>query len=301
MPEDRSEHGKPWVIVVHGGAKTIPPEQADAHRKGCLTALQAGRTVLEFGGQAVDAVETAIRVLETDPTFNAGYGSVLTTDRTVEMDSGLMDGETLDVGAVAGIRGVAHPISVARLLLADERTLLQGDGAWQFAKESQAELCAPDALISEERAKEASDTVGCVALDIYGHLAAGTSTGGLSGQPPGRVGDSPLAGCGFYAENGRGAVALSGDGERITRFMVSGRVMTALGTASPSEVIATVAAAMGERVGGEVGGVVIDGAGRLGWAHTSDHFAVGYQTGTMDGPVVYLSKQEEHEAIHDAP
>jgi len=96
-------------------------------------------------------------------------------------------------------------------------------------------------------------------------------------------------------------VALSGDGERITRFMVSGRVMTALGTASPSEVMATVAAAMGERVGGEVGGVVIDGDGRLGWAHTSDHFAVGYQTGTMAGPVVYLSKQEEHEAIHDAP
>jgi len=301
MSEHQTEHGEQWVILGHGGAKTIPPEQADAHRRGCLEALLAGRTVLELGGRAVDAVETAIRVLETDPTFNAGYGSVLTTDKQVEMDSGLMDGETLDVGAVAGIRGVAHPISVARLLLEGDRTLLQGDGARQFARDHHAELCAPDALITEERLREASDTVGCVALDVHGHLAAGTSTGGLDGQPPGRVGDSPLAGCGFYAEDAAGAVALSGDGERVTRFMVSGRVLAALGASDPSEVMATVAAAMGERVGGEVGGIVIDGAGRLGWAHTSDHFAVGYQTNTMAGPAMYLSKQEEQDTDSEVP
>ncbi|WP_407572790.1 isoaspartyl peptidase/L-asparaginase family protein [Deinococcus altitudinis] len=301
MPEHQADPDQKWVILVHGGAKTIPPEQADAHRRGCLEALQAGRTVLELGGRAVDAVETAIRVLESDPTFNAGYGSVLTTDKQIEMDSGLMDGETLDVGAVAGIRGVTHPVSVARMLLPEERTLLQGDGARRFAQEHHAELCAPDALITEERLKEASDTVGCVALDVWGHLAAGTSTGGLDGQPPGRVGDSPLAGCGFYAEDGSGAVALSGDGERITRFMLSGRVMAAMNSGDPSVIMGTVATAMRERVGGEVGGVVIDGTGVPGWAHTSDHFAVAYETSSMHGPAMYLSKQEEQEAAHGAP
>jgi len=178
---------------------------------------------------------------------------------------------------------------------------LQGEGARRFAQEHHAELCAPDALITEERLKEASDTVGAVALDMHGHLAAGTSTGGLNGQPPGRVGDSPLAGCGFYAEDGKGAVALSGSGEDVTRFMVSGWVMAGLGSADPSDVMDKIARAMGERVGGEVGGIVIDGTGQLGWAHTSDHFAVGYQTAAMSGPAIYLSKQEAQEAQHGTP
>ncbi len=301
MPDEHMNSGPDWVILVHGGAKTIAPEEADAHRRGCLKALEAGRSVLAAGGQALDAVEAAIRVLESDPTFNAGYGAVLTTDGQVEMDSALMDGETLDVGAVAGIQGVRHPVSVARLVLAGDRTLLQGEGARRFAREHGADLCAPEAMIAPERRKEASDTVGAVALDVRGHLAAGTSTGGLEGQPPGRVGDSPLAGCGFYAEDKAGAVALSGDGERVTRFMLAGRVMAGLHAGDPGEVMAAAARAMRDRVGGEVGGIVIGPDGRPGWAHTSDHFAVAYQTAGMSGPAAYLSKQEEEEGSNATP
>src|SRR5215218_5300321 len=122
-----------WAIVVHGGAKEIAAEQAEANRRGCLDALAAGRATLERGGSAVQAVEAAIRLLESDPTFNAGFGSDLNADGEVEMDAAVMDGTTLDIGAVAAITGVLHPVSVARQMLGKPLTLLVGNGAHRFA------------------------------------------------------------------------------------------------------------------------------------------------------------------------
>jgi len=174
-----------WAILVHGGAKDIDPWQEDANRRGCHAAVAAGQTVLARGGAAVDAVEAAIRILEDDPTFNAGYGSVLNAEGEVQMDAALMDGRTLDLGGVGGIRGVRHPISVARLMLREKPVLLVGDGARRFAAEHAAELCDPHALIPPNlqpaMGKGRHDTVGYVALDMDGHLAAGTSTGDLDG------------------------------------------------------------------------------------------------------------------------
>lgn len=289
-----------WAIIVHGGAHETPPEQVAASRAGVLAALNAGRRVLEGGGPAVEAVEAAIRVLEDDPTFNAGYGSALTADGTVEMDSALMDGSTLEVGAVAGLQGVRHPVSVARRLLREKEVLLTGAGARRFAETHGAELCDPAELISPEQRwpHEEHDTVGCVALDMDGHLAAGTSTGGLSGQPAGRVGDSPVIGCGFYAEDRVGAVALTGEGESLARWMTAARFLHRLPGQEPDDALRGVLEQMGERVGGTGGGIALSGDGRPGWWHTSPDMPTAYRTAEMNQPHVYLTKAEERADVH---
>jgi L-asparaginase / beta-aspartyl-peptidase len=286
-----------WAIIVHGGAKEIVPEQEEVNRAGCLTALAAGRALLERDGTAVAAVEAAIRVLEDDPTFNAGYGSVLNAADEVEMDAAVMDGRTLDVGAVAGIKGVRHPVSVAGLLLGEGPTLLVSDGARTFAAERGAELCDPAAMITPAQtaceARRGHDTVGCVALDSAGNLAAGTSTGGLQGTPPGRVGDSPLPGCGFYADNAAGAVAFSGDGESIARTLLAARVMQGLEAGrEPKDAVQRSLAHLG-RVGGEAGGIAVDDQGRIGFAHNSSHFALAWMSDGMNTPRVRLRQDEE--------
>lgn len=286
-----------WAIIVHGGAHETPPDKVSASRAGCLAALNAGRRVLEGGGAAVEAVEAAIRVLEDDPTFNAGYGSALTAEGTVEMDSALMDGATLEVGAVAGLQGVRHPVSVARRLLREKEVLLTGAGARRFAERSGAELCDPADLISPEQRQtfEEHDTVGCVALDLHGHLAAGTSTGGLTGQPAGRVGDSPVIGCGFYAEDRVGAVALTGEGESLARWMTAARILHRLPGQGPDEALRDVLMEMGERVGGTGGGITLTPGGQPGWWHTSPDMPTAYLRAGMSEPRVYLTKTEEND------
>lgn len=288
-----------WAIIVHGGAHQTPPEQVAASRAGCLAALSAGRQVLEGGGTAVEAVEAALRVLEDDPTFNAGYGSALTADGTVEMDSAVMDGQTLEVGAVAGLAGVRHPVSVARRLLREKEVLLTGAGARRFAEEHGAELCDPAELISprQRQAFQEHDTVGCVALDLRGHLAAGTSTGGLTGQPAGRVGDSPLIGCGFYAEDGVGAVALTGEGESLARWMTAARILQRLPGGSPDDALRGVLEEMGARVGGTGGGIALTPDGQPGWWHTSPDMPTAYQRSDMPSPRTYLTKTEERDDV----
>jgi beta-aspartyl-peptidase (threonine type) len=286
-----------WAIIVHGGAKEIVPEQEEVNRAGCLTALAAGRALLERDGTAVAAVEAALRVLEDDPTFNAGYGSVLNAADEVEMDAAVMDGRTLDVGAVAGIKGVRHPVSVAGLLLGEGPTLLVGDGARAFAAERGAELCDPAAMITPAQtaceARRGHDTVGCIALDTAGNLAAGTSTGGLQGTLPGRVGDSPLPGCGFYADNAVGAAAFSGDGEGIARTLLVARVMQALEAGrKPQDAVHGSLAQLG-RVGGEAGGITLDPQGRIGFAHNSSHFVVAWMSDSMGAPRVCLRQSDE--------
>ena len=265
-----------WAIIVHGGAKTIRPDRQSANREGCLKAAQAGQSVLSAGGSAVDAVIAAIRVLEDDPTFNAGYGSVLNSDGDVEMDAALMDGATLDVGAVAAVRRVRNPILLARALLRDKPVLLVGEGADRYAAETSIELCDPQAMAPPQiMADEACDTVGCVAYDSEGNLAAGCSTGGLTGVRPGRVGDSPIPGCGLAAENQIGGVAFSGDGESIVRLTLASRLMHDLPLSAP-QTAADNAILQMPRVGGEAGVIALDRAGRPAMAHNSSHFAVAF-------------------------
>jgi beta-aspartyl-peptidase (threonine type) len=292
-----AENRVTWALIVHGGAKEIAPEQEEANRRGCLEALAAGWAILEQAGSAVDAVEAAIQVLESDPTFNAGYGSDLNADGEVEMDAALMDGSNLALGAVAAIQGVRHPISVARRMLGEPPTLLVGEGARRFAAAQGAKLCEPGELIpprpdGPEKTHD-HDTVGCVALDSSGRIAAGTSTGGLDDTLPGRVGDSPLPGCGFYADDQVGGVAFSGDGECIARTLLAARVMQVLEGGQSPQAAAEASLTHLERVGGEAGGIVLDRLGRVGWAHNSSHFAVAWITDGMGAPSVRLHQEEE--------
>ena len=276
MPEFPLETGSQgWAIIVHGGAKAIAPALDEAHRSGCLLALAAGQAILQAGGSAVDAVEMAIRALEDDPTFNAGYGAVLNARGQVECDAAIMDGSDLAVGGVAAVSTLRHPISVAAVMLAETPVLLVGHGAECFARDHDGELCAPADLVVERPGDPGCDTVGCVALDIHGHVAAGTSTGGLAGSHQGRVGDSPLPGCGLYADDAVGAVSLSGDGESLIRTTLASRLIHSLEAVAPDAAIELCLARLTE-VGGEAGLIVIDAEGRIGWGHNSPQFAVAH-------------------------
>jgi beta-aspartyl-peptidase (threonine type) len=170
-----------WAIIVHGGAKDIAPDQQETHRQGCLEAVTAGQAVLEAGGPAIAAVEAAVRVLEANPIFNAGYGSVLNAKGEVECDAAIMDGATLAVGGVAAVRTLRHPISVAASMLPEKPVLLVAEGAEAFARVHGGEFCGPGELAFARPGDPGCDTVGCVAFDLDGNLAAGTSTGGLTG------------------------------------------------------------------------------------------------------------------------
>lgn len=287
-----------WALIVHGGAKEISPEEEDANREGCLEALAAGRHVLEAGGHAVDAAEAAVRVLETRPVFNAGYGSVLNQAGEVEMDASIMEGADLNIGAVGALKGVRHPISLAKLLLNEVPVLLVGEGASAFARNKGVEMVSPDALISPEQpeaAKQSKDTVGCVAMDQQGNLVAATSTGGLSDAFVGRLGDSPLPGCGFYADNRVGATAFSGHGEGIARLALAAQVMGSIERDGPETALWKAVEQM-PRVGGDAGGIAIAADGRIGWAHNSPHFAVAMIASDWGTPAVWLHKNEEEQA-----
>lgn len=260
-----------WTLIVHGGAKTIAADRADANRAGCRAAAEAGAAILADGGSAVDAVDAAIRLMEDDATFNAGYGAVPNDAGEIELDAAIMRGDTLAVGAVAAARTIAHPISAARRLLDEPPILLVGEGADRYAAAQGLE--PRDDARSSPSADSACDTVGCVARDLQGRLAAGTSTGGLDGQWLGRVGDSPMPGCGFYADDAIGAVSLSGDGEAIARVTMGARLMFTLEIQPIAHALEQTLERL-ERVGGEAGMIALDREGRPGILHNSDHFAL---------------------------
>lgn len=286
-----------WALIVHGGAKEISPGEEEDNRAGCLEALAAGRKVLEAGGHAVDAAEAAVKILEARPVFNAGYGSVLNRGGEVEMDASMMEGAELNIGAVGALKGVRHPVTVARLLLTEEPILVVGEGAFNFARDKGVELVPADALITPEQresAKEAKDTVGCVAMDQNGNLVAATSTGGLTGAFVGRLGDSPLPACGFYADNAVGAVGFSGHGEGIARLALAAQVMAAMERDGPQRALEQALAQL-PRVGGDAGGIAIAKDGRMAWAHNSPDFAVAMVASDWDEPRVWLNKNEDNE------
>jgi beta-aspartyl-peptidase (threonine type) len=289
-----------WALIVHGGAKPWDDSEVEANRDGMRAAVKAGAALLAGGGSAVDAVEAAIRTLEDLPVFNAGKGSAPNEAGEIEMCAGLMDGRDLSAGAVGAVKFVRNPISVARQLMPEKEIILVGEGALKFAKEKGAPLAGHEELKAEEEKQLATeglhDTVGAVALDMGGNLAAGCSTGGLSGQKVGRIGDSPLPGGGLYADNHIGAVSFSGDGETIARLALASRIMASLEDGEGMEqAIAKSVAKLPGTGGGEAdgGGIGIHKDGTIGWAHNSPMFAVSYVTSEMQEPCVFLKKDEE--------
>lgn len=279
-----------WSIMVHGGARTIAPEAHAANRAGCLAAVEAGAAVLEAGGGAVDAVVAAVRLLEDDPTFNAGRGSVRNREGDVEMDAAIMDGDTLDVGAIAALRGFANPIAVAHSLLRDEAVLLVGAGADAYAAAIGAAPVVKE--LASAPVAVGCDTVGCVAYDRHGKLAAGLSTGGLDGVRAGRVGDAPVPGAGFYAEAAVGAAAFSGDGEAVLRLALASRLMHGLPQQGAMRA-AALAINQVARLRAEAGCIVLDARGVPAFAHNSDHFAVACAR-EGETPRAYLHQDEPH-------
>ena len=227
------------ALIVHGGAWDIPEELTDACKSGCRRALAAGWSILSRGGHALDAIEAAIIVLEDDPVFDAGYGSHLNLDGRVECDAIVMNGATLHAGAVSTLHGMKNPIRVARAILENcPHMMLVAEGAERFAREQGIALCNPEDLISEtereawlkcRQDKHAAEhhrgheqgTVGAVAIDQNGNLFAATSTGGTCCKLPGRVGDSPLIGCGCYADSEAGGVSCTGYGEAIMKIVMA--------------------------------------------------------------------------------
>lgn len=228
-----------WSLAIHGGAGVIEraalsPEREQAYRAGLDEALRAGGAVLEQGGKALEAVEAAARVLEDNPLFNAGRGAVFTAEGRNELDAAIMDGATLKAGAVAGVTRTRHPVTLARTVMAQTRhVMLAGPGADAFSREQGLEQVDPAWFRTEARwqqfqawkAQSAAavdrthlfGTIGAVAVDAEGNLAAATSTGGMTGKKWGRIGDSPIIGAGTYAYNGRCAVSATGSGEYFIR------------------------------------------------------------------------------------
>lgn len=225
-------------MVIHGGAGTIErsemtPEKEQMYRAGLEQALKAGYALLERGGSSLDAVEAAVRVLEDDPLFNAGKGAVFTHQGTNELDASIMDGKTLRAGAVAAVQHIRNPISLARLVMEKSpHVMLVGEGAEAFGKQMGVQFVDQKYFYTEERwqalqkekasptpvsDKDRHGTVGAVALDTAGNLAAATSTGGITNKQFGRIGDSPIIGAGTYANNQTCAVSCTGDGEYFIR------------------------------------------------------------------------------------
>lgn len=225
-------HGQKWTIAVHGGAGNINPENTKdsvAYKAAMDTALNIGILILSSGGSSLDAVEKVICYFEDNPLFNAGRGAVLTYKGEAELDASVMDGEKLMAGAVAGVKDIKHPISAARKVMEkSEHVFLSGSGASEFAADNGLEIVDNSYFITDSRKKmlekvqkKPGGTVGCVAMDMSGNLAAGTSTGGMMNKKYGRIGDSPVIGAGTYASNLSCAVSCTGHGEFFIRNVVA--------------------------------------------------------------------------------
>ncbi|HUS67292.1 MAG TPA: isoaspartyl peptidase/L-asparaginase family protein [Kofleriaceae bacterium] len=283
------------AIVVHGGAGDLDPGMGDAARAGCRLAVEAGLEVLATGGTAMDAVVAAVRVLEEDPTFNAGVGAALTREGTIECDAAIMDGTTRTIGAVAAMKDAGEAILVARAVLDDgEHVLLCGEGAWAFAREKgfvpRSDLMTEKSrrrweAARQKRASASGGTVGACAIDASGHVAAATSTGGVTYKRVGRIGDTPLAGCGTYADDEGGAASATGIGEAIIRVTMTRVCVDAMrGGATASRAAWAAVDELARVTGGQAGIIACDARGRLGAALSTSTMSFG--AGRVGGPVV---------------
>lgn len=281
-----------WTLSVHGGAgiltrDTVSAETDSAARAGLAAALAAGEAVLASGGSAIDAVEAAVQVLEDDPTFNAGRGAVFTFDGAIELDAAIMDGASRAAGAVAAVTRTRHPVTLARAVMTHSpHVLLAGKGADIFATEQGVEQVEPDWFATPERRAQLDrmkadpngwfdvdmkyGTVGAVAVDAAGHVAAATSTGGVTGKRWGRVGDSPLIGAGTYADDRACAVSATGAGEFFIRIGVAHEIAARIRfTGEDLQTAADTVLAETQALGG-TGGVIVTGPdGDVAWSFTT--------------------------------
>ena len=294
--------GQTPVLVVHGGAWAIPDDAVDAHLDGVREALAAGWRLLERGGSAIDAIEAAISAMEDNDTFDAGRGSFLTRDGRVQLDALMMDGATLRAGGVGCVERIRNPIQAARLVLdKSPHVYFVAEGAEIFAQEHGMELCRNEELVIEreiQRLKDAqakaaagqpdmtfagpqfaNDTVGAVALDMHGNIAAGTSTGGTLNKAPGRVGDSSLIGCGCYADNQSAAASCTGWGEPIMKLVLAKRAADRVGVGRPPEAASSEAIThLKARLNGHGGMILLDRQGRIGIAHNTPRMAWAHKS-----------------------
>jgi L-asparaginase / beta-aspartyl-peptidase len=288
------------VLVVHGGAWSIPDDMVEAHISGVRNALAAGWRVLERGGPALDAVEEAVVIMEDDETFDAGRGSFLNRDGKVQLDAFIMDGATLRGGGVGCVERIANPVRAARKILSDSpHVYFVAEGAESFAAEHGIALCRNEDLIiprEVERLREyqadaaghgnelfaptiSHDTVGAVALDRNGNIAAATSTGGTLNKAPGRLGDSSLIGCGCYADNLSAAASTTGWGEPIMKLVLAKWTADRISAGNLPEWAAQEAMNyLKQRVNGHGGIIVLNPEGHIGIAHNTPRMAWAYKT-----------------------
>jgi beta-aspartyl-peptidase (threonine type) len=279
----------PWKLVVHGGSGIIErdrmtPDQDLQARSALDRALAAGGEILAAGGSALDAVERAACVLEDDPHFNAGRGAVFTYQGTNELDAAVMDGRGRDAGAVTGVTATRNPVSLARAVMEHSpHVFLSREGADQFSREQGLDQVGPEWFATEERRRQLdmmlSDeshyfdeelkygTIGAVAVDVHGHVAAATSTGGLTGKRWGRIGDTPLIGAGTYADDRAGAVSATGAGEYFIRAAVAHEICARMRMLGESAAVAAdkVIADVGS-LGGSGGVILVTPHGDAAWA-----------------------------------
>ena len=300
----QDERGEKVVLAIHGGAGamergSMSAEREQAYRTKLEEALKTGYAVLQQNGSSLDAVEAAIQVLEESPLFNAGRGAVLTNEGTAELDASIMDGKTLTAGAVAGVKRVKSPIQLARMVMErSPHVMFAGEGAEVFAREQGLELVPNEYFRTEERVKqlqrmkesgaarfesepfEKYGTVGAVALDEAGNLAAGTSTGGMMNKRFGRIGDSPIVGAGTYADNTTCAVSSTGHGEYFIRGVVAYRISALMqyGGLSLAESAAAVIHGTLTEMGGTGGVIALDREGNVAMPFNTTGMFRGYIT-----------------------
>jgi beta-aspartyl-peptidase (threonine type) len=279
----------PWKLVVHGGSGILErarstPEQDRQARGGLERALAAGGAILAEGGGALDAVERAACILEDEPSFNAGRGAVFTYQGTNELDAAVMDGRSREAGAVTGVTGTRNPISLARAVMEHSpHVFLSREGADQFSREHGLEQVGPEWFATEERRAQLEmmlaegdhyfdeelkyGTIGAVAVDVRGHVAAATSTGGLTGKRWGRIGDTPLIGAGTYADDRSGAVSATGAGEYFIRAAVAHEICARIRMLGEGAAVAAdkVIADVGS-LGGSGGVILVTPDGDAAWA-----------------------------------
>jgi beta-aspartyl-peptidase (threonine type) len=302
-----------WRLMVHGGAGSmrpgrLDPEQERCARDGLEAALTAGSAILDKSESALDAVEAAVRVLEEDPCFNAGRGSVLTATGCIELDAAIMDGRTRAAGAVSGLRTTRAPISLARRLLDQgPHVFLSGHGADDFARDHGFEQVDNSWFETPERRRQLKEllaaagfddevkygTVGAVAVDVEGHVAVATSTGGLTAKRWGRVGDSPLIGAGTYADDRSAAVSATGSGEYFIRAVAANQLAERmrLGGQSLQQALDAVLADI-EALGGKGGLIAVAPDGDAAWGFTTPAMYRGMADATGRTVAIYSDDQE---------
>lgn len=269
-----------YSLIIHGGAGRMAEFSKEKYERSLHSIIGEGKALLAKGKKALDVVERCVSLLEDDSLFNAGRGSVLNSHGKIEMDAAIMDGKTLRAGAVGAVSNIKNPVQLARKILEDgKHVLLAGDGALRFAKEKKVRLMLEKYFITsvrleqwkQARGRQKYGTVGVVARDCFGNLAAATSTGGLTNKLPGRVGDTPMIGGGTFADNQTCAVSATGIGEHIMRFALAKEIAALIAF---NGLDAQRAASRGiesfvKRIDGQAGVIVIDKNGRCGVAFST--------------------------------